>query len=117
VIEGASRYLVQDRMGRTGARWSLAGAGAEAIIRLRALRASGDFDDYWRFHLAKDHERTHRSRYVDSAIPNGCSSRFAVPVEDPISVVAERVIGFPSRAGANRDLHPFPTRCRHLAPT
>jgi hypothetical protein len=30
-----------DRMGRTGARWSA--MGAEAILRLRALRASGDF--------------------------------------------------------------------------
>lgn len=68
VIEGACRYLVQDRLGRTGARRSL--NGAEAILRLRALRASGDFDDYWQFHLAKDHERTHRSRYADGAIPN-----------------------------------------------
>jgi hypothetical protein len=68
VIEGACRYLVQDRMGRTGARWSL--AGAEAVLRLRALRASGDFDDYWQFHLAQEHDRTHRSRYADSAIPN-----------------------------------------------
>jgi hypothetical protein len=48
VIEGACRYLVKDRMGRTGACWSL--TGAEAILRLRALRASGDFDDYWLFH-------------------------------------------------------------------
>jgi hypothetical protein len=55
-------------MGRTGARWSL--TGAEAILRLRALRASGDFDDYWQFHLAKDHDRTHRSRYADGAIPD-----------------------------------------------
>jgi hypothetical protein len=68
VIEGACRYLVQDRMGRTGARWSL--VGAEAVLRLRALRASGDFDDYWQFHLAKEHERTHRSRYADGAIPD-----------------------------------------------
>lgn len=68
VIEGACRYLVQDRLGRTGARWSL--AGAEAVLRLRALRASGDFDDYWQFHLAQEHERTHRSRYADGAIPN-----------------------------------------------
>lgn len=67
VIEGACRYLVQDRMGRTGARWSL--AGAEAVLRLRALRTSGDFDDYWQFHLAKEHERTHVSRYADGAIP------------------------------------------------
>jgi hypothetical protein len=68
VIEGACRYLVQDRMGRTGARWSL--TGAEAILRLRALRASGDFDAYWQFHLAKEHERTHQSRYADGRIPN-----------------------------------------------
>jgi len=68
VIEGACRYLVQDRMGRTGARWSL--GGAEAILRLRALRTSGDFDAYWAFHLAKEHERTHQSRYADAAVPN-----------------------------------------------
>jgi hypothetical protein len=67
VIEGACRHLVQDRMGRTGARWSL--TGAEAVLRLRALRASGDFDDYWQFHLAKEHERTHASRYAESAVP------------------------------------------------
>jgi hypothetical protein len=68
VIEGACRYLVQDRMGRTGARWSL--VGAEAVLRLRALRASGDFDDYWQFHLAKEHERTHASHYADGAVPD-----------------------------------------------
>jgi len=67
VIEGACRHLVQDRMGRTGARWSL--TGAEAVLRLRALRASGDFDDYWQFHLAKEHERTHASRYAERAVP------------------------------------------------
>jgi hypothetical protein len=68
VIEGACRYLVQDRMGRTGARWSL--TGAEAILRLRALKTSGDFDDYWQFHLAHEHERVHRSRYADGAVPS-----------------------------------------------
>ena len=68
VIEGACRYLVKDRMGRTGARWSL--TGAEAVLRLRALRASGDFDDYWLFHLAQEHRRTHQSRYADATVPN-----------------------------------------------
>lgn len=75
VIEGACRYLVEDRMGRTGARWSA--AGAEAILRLRALRASGDFDDYWAFHLAKEHERTHQSRYADKLVPNPLPPRRA----------------------------------------
>jgi hypothetical protein len=55
-------------MGRTGACWSA--AGAEVIIRLRALRARGDFNDYWAFHLAKEHERTHQSRYADRVVPN-----------------------------------------------
>ena len=39
VIEGTCRHLVEDRMNLTGARWSL--TGAEAVLRLRALRASG----------------------------------------------------------------------------
>lgn len=73
VIEGACRYLVKDRMGRTGARWSL--IGAEAVLRLRALRASGDFDEYWAFHLAKEHERTHQSRYANGAVPNPLGAR------------------------------------------
>src|SRR6266545_2882795 len=44
VIEGACRHLINDRMDITGARWSL--QGAEAILKLRSLRSSGDFDDY-----------------------------------------------------------------------
>ena len=47
VIEGACRYLVRDRMELTGARWRL--VGAEAVLKLRALRASRDFDAYWDF--------------------------------------------------------------------
>jgi hypothetical protein len=68
VIEGACRYLVKDRMDRTGARWSL--EGAEAVLRLRSLRASGDFDAYWTFHLEQEHARTHRARYADGQVPS-----------------------------------------------
>ena len=68
VIEGACRYLVKDRMERTGARWSL--VGAQAVLRLRALRASGDFDDYWAFHLEREHERNHLRRYADGQVPS-----------------------------------------------
>jgi hypothetical protein len=53
VIEGACRYLVQDRMGITGPRWGL--AVAEAVLKMRAVRTSGDWDDYWRFHLEREH--------------------------------------------------------------
>ncbi len=61
VIKGACRHLVKDRMDITGARWGL--DGAEAILKLRALIATGDFDEYWPFHLRQEHQRVHRSRY------------------------------------------------------
>lgn len=70
VIEGACRHLVKDRMELTGARWSL--AGAEAVLRLRALRSSGDFDDYWRFHEAQEYQRNHAALYADQRVPSTC---------------------------------------------
>jgi hypothetical protein len=68
VIEGACRHLVKDRMDRTGARWSL--RGAEAVLRLRSLRSSGDFDAYWAFHLRQEYDRTHRARYAGGDVPS-----------------------------------------------
>jgi len=67
VIEGACRHLIADRMDITGARWGL--HGAEAILRLRSLRSSGDFDDYWVFHEEQERARNHEARYADGAPP------------------------------------------------
>ena len=64
VIEGACRHLVQDRMGITGARWGL--EGAQAILWLRAIAASGDTGTYWTWHIAREHQRNHLSRYQDT---------------------------------------------------
>ena len=64
VIEGACRHLVADRMGITGARWSL--PGAQVILWLRAIRANGDMNDYWNWHTTQEHQRNHLSRYQDS---------------------------------------------------
>jgi hypothetical protein len=55
VIEGACRHLIGDRLDITGARWGL--DGAEAVLTLRAVISNGDFDEYWRFHLAREHQR------------------------------------------------------------
>jgi hypothetical protein len=55
VIEGACRHLIADRLNLGGCRWGL--DGAEAILTLRAVVANGDFEEYWRFHLAREHER------------------------------------------------------------
>jgi len=71
VIEGACRHVVEDRMGITGARWSL--DGAEAVLRLRALHASGDFDDYWRFHLEQERQLNHVMLYEGEPPPVHCS--------------------------------------------
>lgn len=67
VIEGTCRYLVKDRMDITGARWGL--DGAEAVLRLRALKSSGDFDAYWAFHEQQELRRNHLSRYAHETIP------------------------------------------------
>ncbi len=66
IIEGACRHIVKDRMDITGARWGL--EGAEAILKLRAVIATGDFDAYWRFHLRREHERIHHARYRESLV-------------------------------------------------
>jgi hypothetical protein len=60
VIEGACRHLIKDRMDRTGARWRL--KRAEAVLRIRSLRSSGDFDAYWTFHQTREHQRNQCSR-------------------------------------------------------
>ena len=38
------------------------------VLRLRALRSSGDFDEYWRFHEQCEYERNHASRYADGKV-------------------------------------------------
>jgi hypothetical protein len=53
VIEGACRHLA-DRLDIGGARWGL--DGAEAVLTLRAV-ISSDFDEYWQFHLDREHQR------------------------------------------------------------
>ena len=67
VIEGACRHLVKDRMDITGARWGL--KGAEAVLKLRALRQNGDFEAYWRYHLAQEYRRVHQERYLNHRVP------------------------------------------------
>jgi hypothetical protein len=65
VIEGACRHLIKDRLDRTGARWRL--KSAEAIIRIRSLRSSGDFNAYWKFHRTQELHRNHSCRYAAAA--------------------------------------------------
>ena len=60
IIEGACRHLIGDRMGITGARWSL--PGAQAMLWMRAIAASGDLAPYWDHHIRREHHRNHLSK-------------------------------------------------------
>ena len=44
--------------------------GAEAVLKLRSLKASGDFTDYWRFHEEQEFIRNHKSKYKKPSVIN-----------------------------------------------
>ena len=54
-VEGACKNLIKDRMERSGMLWTE--LMAEAIVQLRAVYLSGDFDHYWQFHIEQDQKR------------------------------------------------------------
>jgi hypothetical protein len=54
-VEGACKNLIKDRMERSGMRWTE--QMAEAVVQLRAIYLSGDFDAYWEFHIEQDQHR------------------------------------------------------------
>lgn len=47
VVAGARRHMIADGLGLAGARWGL--AGAEAVLMIRTLVASGHLEVCWRF--------------------------------------------------------------------
>ena len=54
-VEGACKNLIKDRMERSGMRWT--SRMAEAMIKVRAAYLSGDFEDYWDYHVNQELER------------------------------------------------------------
>jgi hypothetical protein len=79
VIEGACRHLVCDRMD-TVARWSL--KGAEAVLKVRALRSSSDLDAYWEHHMEQEYQRNHVEQYANGKV---------IPVKGRLRPVLEQV--------------------------
>jgi hypothetical protein len=77
VIEGACRHLVRRRLDIGGARWST--QGAEAVLLLRAIVLSGDFDAYWAYHRAAVYQRVHATLYrgpvPDTRVPRAALRR------------------------------------------
>jgi hypothetical protein len=67
IIEGACRHIIGDRLGITGARWSL--PGAQAMLWMRAIAASGDTAAYWNWHITCEHHRNHLSKLRNPPAP------------------------------------------------
>lgn len=51
VIESACSHVVKNRMEISGARWGI--DGAEAILKLRSVVKSNDWDEYWEFYTTQ----------------------------------------------------------------
>ena len=66
MIEGACRFVIEDRFGITGARWSP--DGAEVILKLRAVVVNGDLDDYMSYYKQRYRDEHHLSRYDPATI-------------------------------------------------
>lgn len=66
MIEGACRFVIEDRFGITGARWSP--DGAEVILKLRAVVVNGDLGDYMRYYKERYRAEHHLARYDEDTI-------------------------------------------------
>ena len=66
MIEGACRFVIEDRFGITGARWSP--DGAEVILKLRAVVVNGDLDDYMNYYKKRYRDEHHLTRYDEATI-------------------------------------------------
>lgn len=67
VIESACGHLVKDRMEQAGMRWTK--DGAHAVLDLRAVRVTDDWDAYWAFHRQHQHQRLYGASAPLSAPP------------------------------------------------
>ena len=56
VVESACGHIVKDRMELSGARWSI--DGAEAMLRVRSIVKSQDWDDYWACYMMQFRDNT-----------------------------------------------------------
>jgi hypothetical protein len=54
VIEGACRHVIKDRMERAGMHWTV--EGAQAMLDLRSVYASGQWEEYWRYRIESERE-------------------------------------------------------------
>ena len=66
LIEGSCRFVIEDRFGITGARWSP--EGAEDVLKIRAVVVNGDLGDYMRYYKQRYRDEHHLARYNEDTI-------------------------------------------------
>jgi hypothetical protein len=86
ITEGACRRLVKDRLDITGVRWDL--SGAEALLKLGALRSNGDFDTYRSWQRSRRSPATTRPATATRSYPRPDRQNFmrSAPMPDPVPV-------------------------------
>ena len=62
VIEGACRHVVKDRLERTGMSWTI--RGAQAMLLLRAIFTTDQWDDYMKYRTQREQQRIHPYRKI-----------------------------------------------------
>jgi hypothetical protein len=62
VIEGACRHVIKDRMEQGGMRWTL--AGAEAMLNVRSVCASSEWETFGTWRQAEEAQRLHPHRVM-----------------------------------------------------
>lgn len=66
LIEGSCRYVIEDRFGIIGARWSP--DGAEDILKIHAVVVNGDLNDYMSYYKDRYRDEHHLARYDEDTI-------------------------------------------------
>ena len=69
VIEGACRYVIKDRMERTGMRWSM--TGAQKMLGLRCISVNDEWDTFMSFHVNRENQRLYSTMTAanDDSLP------------------------------------------------
>jgi hypothetical protein len=60
VVEGACRHVVKDRMERAGMHWTV--PGAQAMLEVRSVYVSGQWEEYQAYRIAKETQRLYPYR-------------------------------------------------------
>lgn len=67
VIEGTCKNLINDRMERSGMRWSE--KGAEAMVSLRGLHLTDLWDSFWTFRIEREKKMLYSISQTDDVTP------------------------------------------------